>query len=542
MGKKRIIIVLLLSAIFMVATSSLYIKNKGIKIWFNYQTAETSTAEVSFSKNDIRPFAAPQKITFSQYTHTTILKVHINKLRKLQIKFSEKNNIPEIKQIKIRGRHKITLSNIYSGADSLKKNVLTISLPKTIKNKTSLDVKIFIILLTISVLFSFKLIQYLSRFKIIDKNSRIDIVFVVAFFLLITFPVLFISNKTVSNQENRTLAVYKPLIKNNEINIQYGTDFENWYNDHFFQRNFFIKLYNKINLYLKKHYSTERYYIGKNKWMFIKAHYNTYVPFNEQNTSKIVNNIKQLQQFCKENKIDLYFLIVPEKENILLSEQLDKIGTIKKENIYDLNSHILAKTGIKLIYPKQEMIKANQTDLVFFQTDHHWTEWGALIGYQALMKELQKKYPSLPLVGEQDFNSYYDYRIKAEYDQTFFEGSVCKAAGLSSANCNAKVPYKYYATNNKLKKEDDAKTKKRHFFNSTGEKNITIIGTSFTENFSVFLPYSFRNTLKLRANNGYQQEGLFKMSRFENDILNNKTNILVFVLDAYYLPELTTLY
>ena len=70
----------------------------------------------------------------------------------------------------------------------------------------------FVILVTSYFLFTYKLGKYLSRFKIEEHHSRIDIVFLTVFFILLFVPMLHISDAEKSEQENRMLAKYTPLI------------------------------------------------------------------------------------------------------------------------------------------------------------------------------------------------------------------------------------------------------------------------------------------------------------------------------------------
>ncbi|MCQ2377595.1 MAG: hypothetical protein MJ016_00080 [Victivallaceae bacterium] len=58
-----------------------------------------------------------------------------------------------------------------------------------------------------------------------------------------------------------------------------------------------------------------------------------------------------------------------------------------------------------------------------------------------------------------------------------------------------------------------------------GRYTVTILGSSTTENFVVFLPYSFRKTQKLRTNFG--GESHWNMKYWAKDILDFGTQILI---------------
>ena len=74
----------------------------------------------------------------------------------------------------------------------------------------SFDWKMFVIFLSLGFFAMYKIVNYLAQFKIIEKNSRIDIVFVVCVLAFMYYPASHINHELVSVQENRNLAKYKP--------------------------------------------------------------------------------------------------------------------------------------------------------------------------------------------------------------------------------------------------------------------------------------------------------------------------------------------
>lgn len=82
--------------------------------------------------------------------------------------------------------------------------------------------------------------------KNIDKQSRIDIIFLTIFFTFLFIPMSKINQDEISSQENRMLAKWQPLInEDREINYNFGKDFNEWFNDRFYLRNNMLYLYYK---------------------------------------------------------------------------------------------------------------------------------------------------------------------------------------------------------------------------------------------------------------------------------------------------------
>ncbi len=65
---------------------------------------------------------------------------------------------------------------------------------------------IFISILVLSFLLAYKIMDYVAYFKVIKNNSRIDIVFLLIFFILLCIPASHISKAMKAKGENRYLA------------------------------------------------------------------------------------------------------------------------------------------------------------------------------------------------------------------------------------------------------------------------------------------------------------------------------------------------
>ena len=94
------------------------------------------------------------------------------------------------------------------------------------------------IILILSFLLFYKLFDYIADFKTIKHKSRIEIIFLVAFFVILFIPLSNISQEKTSNSENRTLAIYKPFInKKGEINYNFGKNYDKYFNQGDKERN-----------------------------------------------------------------------------------------------------------------------------------------------------------------------------------------------------------------------------------------------------------------------------------------------------------------
>lgn len=272
------------------------------------------------------------------------------------------------------------------------------------------DWKVFVIMLTLGGMASYKLVDYLAQFKIVEHNSRIDIVFVAFVIAFMFVPVLKINHDTVSKQENRTLAAYVPLVKDGRLNFNYGRDFEAWFNDHFNQRKLFIDVNSRLNLFLNRKLKSETAMAGRDGWMYTKRwgsvemFQNKYL-YNYEDLRKIKNKLERISLWAKKHGMKFYVFLVPDKERIypeFYPDGFKKINPAAK--IEQVEEYMRAKSFVPVIYPEESLMAAKKDHILYYKTGTHWNHWGAYIGYLDLFRRIKKDFPSLKIMQESDFN------------------------------------------------------------------------------------------------------------------------------------------
>ncbi|MBR3676056.1 MAG: hypothetical protein IKN71_02865 [Alphaproteobacteria bacterium] len=394
---------------------------------------------------------------------------------------------------------------------------------------------LFLSVLILAFLFSYKLVQYISKFKILEHNSRIDIVFVITFLGLLFVPMSCISTAEKSLHENRMLAAY-PKFFNNVLNLKYGRQFETWFSDRFFGRNLLINGFTTLQRLINDHYAVGKYRIYLDDWSLSNEQVDN--KLSDKDKEQIVNGVQYLDKYCKEQGIKCYLMIVPRK----LEFAKDKIFKVVKEpdRAQTLAEYLREKTDLNVVYPLAEMQKANLQDMVYYKTDHHWTPWGAYAGYLALMQKIRQDFPNIKSVSEEDYNISYSPLVVGDYNRGKWEGWSCRGLNLPKDNCPLDVNYKYYQH-----KQENALQSKRHnidhdfhFDIAPNKEKVILLGNSFIENISYFMAYSFADVLKRRCN--YKVSNL-KLSRFKPEIEKEKTNILVVMIHSEYIGHLKEL-
>lgn len=274
----------------------------------------------------------------------------------------------------------------------------------------SFDWKVFFIFLSLGFFAMYKLVGYLAQFKIVEHNSRIDIVFVVCVVAFLYFPASHISHETVSVQENRNLATYKPLVTDGKINYNFGRDFESWFNDHFNSREFFIDIHSKLSRLLDRKLKNAKAMAGKDNWLFTKR-WNSVETFQNKNLYsdeellEIKENLEAVNKWAAKNNIKFYVMINPDKERVypeFYPEEFKPVGDLSR--IEQVADYIKNNVKVPLVFVYDELLKAKKDHLLYYKTGTHWSHRGAFVAYTQLMKRIKKDFPSLYVMKEKDFN------------------------------------------------------------------------------------------------------------------------------------------
>lgn len=408
----------------------------------------------------------------------------------------------------------------------------------------SFDWKMFVIFLSLGFFAMYKIVNYLAQFKIIEKNSRIDIVFVVCVLAFMYYPASHINHELVSVQENRNLATYKPLYENGKINFNYGRDFESWFNDHFNNRDFFINIHSKISRLIDRNLKNATAMAGKENWLFTKR-WNSVETFQNKNLyskeelAEIKQNLEAVNKWAQKNGIKFYVLINPDKERIYpeyYPEGYDKVQELSRiQQTYD---YIRNNVNVPVVYAYDELMKAKKDHILYYKTGTHWNHRGAFVAYTKLMKRIKQDFPSLYIMKESDFNIV--PKLEADVD-------IASALGVNAYDTFPKEDLIYDVFNVKNPKtsvthtflDDERRIETFDFINSDKSKklNAVIYGDSFTLRMNWYMAESFGIFQHIYT--GYGRD--FDVSFMAEDILNQKPDIFIIQTTERLLDRLKVL-
>lgn len=393
----------------------------------------------------------------------------------------------------------------------------------------------------VSFLLAYGLVAYVSRFKLLEHGSRIDIVFVCVFFFLLLVPASKISREEKSVQENRRLAAYVPLFSDQGLNNRFGQDFEAWFNDRFNYREAVISFYSGLEMLLNSRINNKvAFFNKKTHWLFNNEQLKIR-KLSRQTEDRVLRELSAAGRFFRRQGIKTYMLMVPGKIDIYAkaAEPYYKVRGIQNEGTI---KRMMSELPFPVVYPLAELQEGAKENFVFFKTEHHWTEWGAYLGYRKLMQTIAKDFPAAGAVGEDAYDIFYKRRVRGDWDREDF------TLGQTFVQMNVKYPedklldveYKYYNPKKVLAEDVNDTEMTKHYHNPDGNGlRVMLIGTSMSENLLQFLPQNFSELKYFRTNNSPivpVAEEKKIMKRYKREILEYKPDILVFCFTISNIP------
>lgn len=269
---------------------------------------------------------------------------------------------------------------------------------------------LFLIIGILGYFLSYKLTDYLAGFKVEKHNSRLDIFFMLVCVIFLFMPMSHITKEVKSVAENRELAKWIPFIDKGKVNYNFGRDYDNWFNDRYNFRKFYIDLYSWLRYYTSKYSCTNNGVLlnKQNHWFLIlKFHKAAQKGFTVEQQKLYSENVKILKDYCKRHHKRLYFVVIPEKGMLYKDEIYE--GLIKNsfkvhDPIPNIITNVQNTAGVKILYPFKELENAKKKNLIFYKNDHHLNDLGYMVVFNSLIKKMHEDGMNFPYLKETDFN------------------------------------------------------------------------------------------------------------------------------------------
>lgn len=353
------------------------------------------------------------------------------------------------------------------------------------------------------------------------------IIFYVVFCIFLVVAYLgFNVTATISVTDRRELASFPNLLiespvkdrqdaKNNflqlsRINKNFFNELNSYLEDRFGLRKTFLEAKLLSDIALKGVVQNGNCAWNKNTNWFASLGDFMFQKYDSNFNQKLLENVNHLSSYLNAQGIQFVLVIVPETYEVYSAENnfIDNKPTpdIEADTIKLLKEKALCP----VVYPLQDLLNAKSKDYVYFKADHHWTDFGAYIGYQKVMDAIKQELAES--VHYQDINNL-DWNklphttsklIRSDFDRDFMIGESALAVGLRGES-HLDEEYTYYDPQLPyidLQAPDGLVTYRKWHNDEGYPLKLYTMGTSFNENLNPFFAATFKDVIYSRLNQG----------------------------------------
>ncbi len=194
-----------------------------------------------------------------------------------------------------------------------------------------------------------------------------------------------------------------PALKGIAASREYIAGIEGYFDDHFGFRNRLIAWNNRWKHELFNEVFNDNVAIGRDGWLFFLGQRMLDNWRGEHWTPEQLMAWKRLLEMRRDwleaQGCKYIFVVPPDKHTVYpehLPEWIGKRGLPTK--LQQLVSYMKAHSTVKVLDLTQPLIKAKRLRVDYLKTDTHWNQFGAFVGYQALIRALAPQFHGLRAV------------------------------------------------------------------------------------------------------------------------------------------------
>lgn len=212
------------------------------------------------------------------------------------------------------------------------------------------------------------------------KNKIFFAIFMTVWVVIVIINFIW-PKQVFSEEENRMLATIPRFSFESFVNGNYLNGVNDYINDHFAFRNFYLKLNSwwEIDVMGKK--ENNGVYIGKDGYLFEKFEYNDR---EKENGNTNVEIISDFANKMKEQNVPTYFVLAPNSIYINSNKLPNNVEVPNQEEI--INQIYGKAENTNNINVIESLKTENKKKQLYFKTDHHINSDGAYVIYREYCK------------------------------------------------------------------------------------------------------------------------------------------------------------
>ena len=257
--------------------------------------------------------------------------------------------------------------------------------------------------------------------------KKIRLIYIIIFALLIITPTAYMlatPDKDYSENENRYLQTRPQLSISSFMDKTLQDDITSYVSDQFPLRDKLMQTTTVIKKLLG-YKDIGGVYLGNDNYYFEK------ITDDDVSLSKFAANLSAFDKFTSENNINAHVMLIPSSGNILK----DKLpagasvydGAALTQKAMDTLSHA------KLVDVTSALKSAVKDErAVYYKTDHHWTTYGAYVGYKA--------FAEVAGLSEKSYDYFKPSVVSDEFYGTLYSKALDKAAVADEMELISNIP------------------------------------------------------------------------------------------------------
>lgn len=216
------------------------------------------------------------------------------------------------------------------------------------------------------------------------------ILFVGAFATICILPVAVMPWQVEKAVGNEQLASFPELREEDgSFNVNILNEFSDYFADHFGFRHEMITLNDWLTEAAFKTLDSNSVLLGKDSWLFYKSTLEDYTGtnlFTARQSYAAARVLRLMQEYCKQNGVDFYFTIAPNKNSMYSSQMPARYAAASVRNAQLLKQQ-MEQQNVRYIDLFE--VLSNSKEQLYYRLDSHWNMRGAQLAAQALLEELK---------------------------------------------------------------------------------------------------------------------------------------------------------
>ncbi len=195
---------------------------------------------------------------------------------------------------------------------------------------------------------------------------------------------------------------------------EFPAKFEKYFSDNLGFRNSLIYYNSYIRLALFHVSPLPQIILGKHGWAFYNSDaindgntindFRGLDPISVKDLERIRQVVTKQTAWLRQRGIRYLIIIPPNKTTIYPEYMPDYLTRVRNETRLDqFTAMVREDGGIPYIDLREPLLQAKKKRIVYYRTGTHWNEYGAFIGYQAVMEAIRQTFPGTAVIGENSF-------------------------------------------------------------------------------------------------------------------------------------------